>query len=261
MDLSALKERLSSGRLFHTYIVTGGDAAAREAAGDLIAAAAVCSGEGPAPCGRCRDCVKVRKGIHPDVEHIDRREDAREHSVDDMRAVRARAFVMPNEAPRSVFVIRDADAMNIQAQNAMLKVFEEPPPHAVFVLLAENPMRLLETVRSRGETVNLAPGRAECDPELAAKARALYEAAASGDDMALARLVPEIGKLSRLELPEYIDAARRLAVSGFGRPGGMTPERLAQFTGALDEADRMTAVNVSAGHISGLLLASLCGGI
>lgn len=259
MDLSDLKRRLSSGKLFHAYIVTGGDGDARRAAGELIAQAAVCSGAGGAPCGVCRDCVKVKKGVHPDVEFIVREDGAREHTVDVMRAVRARASVMPNEAARSVYVIVDADAMNPQAQNAMLKVFEEPPAHAVFVLLAANPQRLLETVRSRCETLNLAPAKAAADPELLAKAEALIAAVASGDDMALVRAMPEIEKLSRTELPDFLDAARREALRGLGKRGGMTPERLAKFAEVLDEADKMAAVNVSAGHIAGLMLGRLCG--
>ncbi len=258
MDLSDLKKRLSSGKLFHAYIVTGGGPETREAAGKLIAGAAVCSGSGAPPCGVCRDCVKVRKGVHPDVELISREEGAREHTVDAMRAVRSRAAVMPNEAARSVYVIRDADAMNPQAQNAMLKVFEEPPAHAVFVLLAGNPQRLLETVRSRCETVNLAPSEASGDPELAEKAGLLVKAAASGDDMALVRAALEAEKLSRTELPDYLDAARRAAANSLGRPGGMTAQRLEIFSHILDRADKMAAVNVSAGHIAGLLLAGLC---
>lgn len=258
MDLSDLQKRLSSGKLFHAYIVTGGDGDARRAAGELIARAAVCSGDRDVPCGVCRDCRKVIRGVHPDVEFIVREEGAREHTVDAMRAVRARAAVMPNEARRSVYIILDADAMNTQAQNAMLKVFEEPPAHAVFVLLADNPQRLLETVRSRCETVNLTPAKPSDDPETADNAKAFVLAAASGDDMALARALPRVEKLGRTELPDFLDAARREALGSLGARGGMTRERLAQFTKALDEADKMAAVNVSSGHIAGLLLARLC---
>ncbi len=258
MDLSDLQKRLSSGKLFHAYIVTGGDADARKAAGELIARAAVCSGSGDVPCGVCRDCRKVQRGVHPDVELIAREEGAREHTVDAMRAVRARAAVLPNEARRSVYIILDADAMNPQAQNAMLKVFEEPPAHAVFVLLADNPQRLLETVRSRCETVNLTPARPAGDPETAESAGKFVAAAASGDDLALVRALGAVEKLSRVELPDFLDAARREALASLGKRGGMTRERLSEFTKALDEADKMAAVNVSAGHIAGMLLAGLC---
>lgn len=255
MDLTDLKSRLASGKIFHAYIVTGGGDGARESAGELIARAAVCSASSGAPCGVCRDCVKALRGVHPDIELVEKT--AREHSVDSMRAVRGRAAVMPNEASRSVFVIREADAMNQQAQNAMLKIFEEPPPHAVFVLLAENPQRLLATVRSRCETVNLAPEESRAFVESEPLAAAVIDAAAAGDGLALVRALGPVDKLGREAMPEFTGALRRLALEKY-TGGGISDRELEDLTETLDKVDKMSAVNVSAAHISGLLLARLC---
>ena len=255
MDLSDLKARLSSGKLFHAYIVTGANADARESAGALIARACVCQAPSGAPCGVCRDCVKASKGIHPDIEIVERV--TREHTVDSLREVRSRVFVLPNEAGRSVYIIREADAMNAAGQNAMLKIFEEPPAHAVFVLLAENPQRLLETVRSRCETVNLTPERTRAAGEAEPIAAAVLEAVTKGDDIALVRALAPVDKLSRELLPEFTAGLRRQALDTFA--AGRLPETaLENLAAALDRADRMTAVNVSAAHISALLLARLC---
>lgn len=255
MDLADLKLRLAEGKLFHAYIVTGGSAAARESAGALIARAAVCSAGTGAPCGVCRDCVKALKGIHPDIEIVEKT--AREHSVDSMRAVRARAAVVPNEAGRSVAVIREADAMNPQAQNAMLKILEEPPAHAVFVLLADNPQRLLETVRSRCETVNLTPERTRDAGETEPVAAAVVAAVTGGDDIALIRALAPVDKLTREAVPAFTAALRRLSLDAFAA-GDLSDADLENICAALDRADKMTAVNVSAAHISALLLARLC---
>ena len=248
MDLSELKKRLAGRRIFHAYIVTGGGAASRLETGRLIAAAAVCSGTGQAPCGVCRDCVKARKGVHPDIQTVEKT--GREHTVDTMRDVRSRAVIVPNEAARSVFILADADDMNPQAQNAMLKVFEEPPPHAVFVLLAANPMRLLETVRSRCETVTLPPETAA--GTLSAPAEDLLRALISGDRIGLVRAVGAVDKLGRNELPGFLDEVRLGALRDAGRLPG---ERLEKLLQALDQADKMAAVNVSAVHIATMLLA------
>lgn len=249
MDLSELKKRLSDRRIFHAYIVTGSDGERRQWTGELIARAAVCSGAGHIPCGTCRDCVKALRGVHPDIETVEK--SGREHTVDSMRAVRGRAGVMPNEAEKSVFIIADADCMNVQAQNAMLKVLEEPPEHAVFVLLADNPSRLLPTVRSRCETVSLPPEEPE-EPECVDAAEEIIEAYMSGNDLALARALVPAEKLDRTGIVELIAALRAGAVRKAPR------EKFLKLTDTLDEAEKMAAANVNSGHISGFMLGSLC---
>lgn len=251
MDLSELQKRLAGRRIFHAYIVTGGTPEGRERAGELIARAAVCSGAGSAPCGVCRDCVKAQRGVHPDIETVRRERRDKEHTVDAMRQVRARAGVMPNEAEKSVYIIADADFMNTQAQNAMLKIFEEPPSHAVFVLLAENPLKLIPTVRSRCETVTLPPEQPG-EPEFRELAESIIRAYTSGDALALSRAVAPVEKLDRAGVTELIPALRAIAVRS------VAPEAILKFTDTLDEAERMAAANVSAGHIAGLMLGSLC---
>ncbi len=250
MDISELQKRLAGRRIFHAYIVTGSDPEDRARAGALIARAAVCSGAGAAPCGTCRDCVKAQKGVHPDIETVRREEKGKEHTVDSIRALRARAGIMPNEAEKSVHIIEDADFMNLQAQNAMLKTLEEPPEHAVFVLLAENPLKLIPTVRSRCETVTLPPraGETEC-PEAA---EAIINAFGSGDDLALVRALAPVKKLDRAGLAELIGAMRARAVRSLG------PKELLKLSDTLDEAEKLCAANVNAGHVSGLMLGSLC---
>lgn len=251
MDISELASRLGSGRIFHAYIVTGGNDAARERAGQLIARAAVCRAGRGAPCGVCRDCVKAQRGVHPDIEVV--RREKTEYTVDTMRALRARAMMVPNEAERAVYIVTDADAMNIQAQNAMLKIFEEPPEHGVFVLLAANPLRLLPTVRSRCETVNLPPEDGETS-ECRESAEEIMRAYRAGDGLRLVEALGPVEKLGREKLPELLGELRALAV----RDRGLGAGELARIADTLDEAERIAAVNVSAGHISGLLLARLC---
>ena len=255
MDLTALANRISGGRLFHSYIVTGGDGPARERAGRLIARAVVCSGGGKVPCGACRDCVKAEKDIHPDIVTVERADKAKELTVDVMRSVRAQAGVVPNETARSVTIIREADTMNLPAQNAMLKVLEEPPSHAVFVLLAENPERFLPTVRSRCETVNLSPAE-EAGGGSPEAAEAILRAYREGNDRALMEAVLPLEKAGRTELPEITGALRRLAVRDAAN-GRLTGEKLERLTETLDRAEKLMGVNVNAGHVAGLLLAAL----
>ena len=122
------------------------------------AAALLCSGENP-PCGICRNCRKVQAGVHPDLTLIQPEKGI--IKVDTARELRTQAYVLPNEAEMRVFVVLDADCMNESAQNALLKVLEEPPSYAAFLLTAEVGERLRATVRSRCAHVRLA----ECPPK------------------------------------------------------------------------------------------------
>ena len=107
----------SGERLNHAYILSAPDRAEAVAAAKKIAAAAVCSGEGKVPCGKCRSCRKAFDGIHPDVISVRRPADdkgraKKEITVDQIRAVTADSVIMPNEAARKVYIIEDADLMN-----------------------------------------------------------------------------------------------------------------------------------------------------
>ena len=89
-------------------------------------------------------------------------------SVDQVRSLRSDAHIRPNEAERKIYLLERADRMNQSAQNAMLKLLEEGPAYAAFLLLAENGGSLLPTIRSRCESMSLIPvSPAECEAWLA----------------------------------------------------------------------------------------------
>jgi len=149
----------SSGRIPQSVLIEGRDKSLRDDSALFLAAAVVCEGENR-PCKTCRHCRKVFSGIHPDVtvtapkdKHI---------RVDEIRSLRNDAFILPNEASARVFVIEDADTMNTDAQNALLKLLEEPPENVGLILTASSRSRLLPTVRSRLSAFNI---DAESDSE------------------------------------------------------------------------------------------------
>ena len=121
-----------ASRLSQSYIIAAPSADDCDAQAARLAARAVCSGAEPKPCGKCRDCRKAAAGIHPDIIDVRRMTDdkgrpKREIMVDQVRAMAADASILPNEAERKVYVIHEAELMNESAQNAALKLLEEPP--------------------------------------------------------------------------------------------------------------------------------------
>jgi DNA polymerase-3 subunit delta' len=156
---AALKKQLSAqaeGRgLSHAYLISGPGGAGKTTLARLLAAAMVCTGGGEVPCGTCPGCKKALSGIHPDVITVG--DDGKDISVAQARAVRSDAYIRPNEAERKVYIFENAQSMNASAQNALLKLLEEGPPYAAFLLLTDNPGAVLTTIRSRCEGLTLSP--------------------------------------------------------------------------------------------------------
>ena len=151
-----VKRRLEAGRgLSHAYILAGPAGCGKRTLAGLLSQALVCAGAGEVPCGACPHCRKAAAGIHPDIQHW--RPEKRDFTVGQVRAIRSDAYLLPNEAGRKVYVLEDAQALNEEAQNALLKLLEEGPAYAAFLLLTDHAGALLPTVRSRCELLSLSP--------------------------------------------------------------------------------------------------------
>lgn len=141
----------------HAYIFEGARGIGSLEAARLFAGALVCENEDTAPCSLCASCALAGAGTHPDIYYIKPQENKTIISVDAIRTVATDAYTKPYESKNKVYIVTYGDDMNDQAQNAFLKLLEEPPEYAVFVILAENSMSLLETIRSRCTLVRFPP--------------------------------------------------------------------------------------------------------
>lgn len=150
LDLQTARRGLS-----HAYIISGPVGSGKRTLANILAQALLCTGGDALPCGRCSGCRKAAAGIHPDLIRLGA--DGKDITVAQVRALRADAYIRPNEAERKVYLIERAQSMNASAQNAMLKLLEEGPAYAAFLLLTDNAAALLATVRSRCEGLALAP--------------------------------------------------------------------------------------------------------
>ena len=249
-----------SKRLSHAYIIAARPDAGFERA-TLLAQEMLCGGAPPRPCGACRDCRKVRQGIHPDVLILARQTDdkgkpKREIYVDQIRELAAAAPVLPGEAERKVFIIRDAGSMNPAAQNALLKLLEEPPSFLSFILIAEGADQLLETVRSRCVLLQENGEEDPPPPEARERAERYLDFAAGRARLSLISFANEHGELSAAEILEFVKAARILLTDMLCRrlPDRRMPRsELMRISGLMDRAEEYLRFNVSVKHVLGLL--------
>lgn len=245
-------------KLFHACVIQSPSAEARERLALRTAQELLCSGGGKRPCGVCRDCRKVVGGIHPDLIYINRARDSegkprREIYVDQIRAVIADAPVAPNEAERKVYLFPEADLMNENAQNAMLKLLEEPPEHAAFILCTANAGSLLETIRSRCELFSVNAEDAPAEDTLAAE---FIRAAAEGDRAELIRFCTKNEGMSTQDARAFIKSAARTAADMLCMRApdlGLSRRGMAQLLAELDTAAKYLDANVGVRHVFGAL--------
>lgn len=148
-----LTAALGQGKLAHFYLICGAAGSGKRTLAKLLSAAAMCE-NAEKPCLHCESCRKVMGGIHPDVTFV---EDP-EHKTVPVRIIRQMrddVFIRPNEGSRKIYIF--SQEMGLEGQNALLKILEEPPSYGLFLLIAENPEKILPTVRSRCVELKMQP--------------------------------------------------------------------------------------------------------
>ena len=154
----ALSSSVNSGRFPHAAILEDEDSERLTDTAKTLAAALVCSGDDK-PCGRCINCLKARSDSHPDIKIFEPDPKTNNFKVETVREIRSDAYIVANEADRKVYILKDAQNMLVPAQNALLKVLEEPPEGVCFLLLTDDKNVFLQTVLSRCAVFSQGGGR------------------------------------------------------------------------------------------------------
>ena len=243
-------------KLSHAYIIASPSPEAGLSEAKSLAAKMLCTAPNGRPCGVCRDCRKVMSAIHPDVTYIARLTDEKGTRksgilIDQIRQMRVDASVLPNEAAGKVYIIEEADTMNERAQNAALKLLEEPPAGVAFILVTSNPDKLLITVRSRCTLLHRSAADVEIDSEMVKLADEYISCVLNGSRAELTAWCMENEKLDAKRLPDFLHSVKGRLVETLRYSDGK--KGIMDMIGLIDRCMEYQAVNTSVKHIFGLL--------
>jgi DNA polymerase-3 subunit gamma/tau len=155
----ALTGAIRDGRLAHAFLFCGPRGTGKTSTARILAKMVNCEkGPTPEPCGTCEQCVAIREGVHLDVSEIDA---ASHGGVDDARELRERAPTAAALGREKVYIIDEAQRLSREAFDALLKLFEEPPPGVRFVLATTEPHKMPATIVGRCQRFDFRRLRAE----------------------------------------------------------------------------------------------------
>jgi DNA polymerase-3 subunit delta' len=167
-----VERALREGRLAHAYLITGPPHTGKMTLAKNIAQAVNCLTLGDGPCGECSQCQRIAQEKHPDVcfigldrplspKEMERQEKEKGPrkgiGIDDIRELSRLAGIKPFEGRYRVFILDGAEYLSDEASNCLLKTLEEPPPQVLILLLASEADRLLPTILSRCQRLDLRP--------------------------------------------------------------------------------------------------------
>lgn len=154
--LESLRQTARAGQVSHSYILNGAEGTGKRLIAHWFSRLLQCTGEDK-PCGRCLSCMQALAGHHPDIIEVSH-EKPNLISVDDVRTGIIQTMpVRPYNSPYKIYIVDEAEKMNVQAQNALLKTIEEPPDYGVILLLTTGAEGFLQTILSRCVRLDVKP--------------------------------------------------------------------------------------------------------
>ncbi len=146
---STVRSMVVKNRVVNSMLIYGEKGLGKKTAADYISAMLLCEKGNGVPCGECKSCRMILHKTHPDVIYAAPSGKSGNYKIDTIREIVESAPVMPNEGRYKIYIIADMDSTLVSAQNALLKLIEEPPDHCVIILTAQSRSSLIPTIISR----------------------------------------------------------------------------------------------------------------
>ncbi len=239
-----LQRTVASGRIAGAYLFVGPAGVGKETVARYFAQLIFCQQESQPPespsvtekglvCGTCLACRKIDSGNHPDLQFI--RPDGSLLKIGQIRELQRQVIYEPLEASRKIYILTDADRMNPEAENCLLKTLEEPPAASVLILITANAQALLPTTRSRCQILQFHPMSTQeladilVDRFSVVPKQATALAIASGGSIGKALTQIEKGDPLTEKVPEILRETDRLAAFRLAEDFKNNPETLGEL--------------------------------
>ncbi|MBE7028927.1 MAG: hypothetical protein IKZ35_00740 [Clostridia bacterium] len=156
---SSLKDTLNTKKISHAYIFDGAEGIGKERCAKIFARGILCDNFNIDLCEECNNCRLTINDVHPDLKVIDFTigEDGKQRasiSVEAIRQFKKEVYLRPFYGERKIYILKNAEKMTVEAQNAMLKIFEEPPEYITIILITNGLSKILSTIKSRAVIFN-----------------------------------------------------------------------------------------------------------
>src|SRR5437667_2399133 len=203
--IETIKKQLEQGCLPHSMLFIGIQRIGKHTLADFIAMAANCLDGRPDFCGQCRSCRKILENCHPDVKHYE--PEGQFIKIGQMRELSREVFFRPFEGKCRFFIVDEADKMNLEAANSILKTLEEPPESSHLILISNKQNELLSTIRSRCQIYRFGSLPASNIEQVLTK-----KLNHSDEDLPLLSRISQgsIGRALSLDLKEYKESRQEL---------------------------------------------------
>jgi DNA polymerase III subunit gamma/tau len=226
--IQTLVHALEEDRLHHAYLFTGPRGTGKTSTARLLAKAINCEqGPTPTPCNLCEHCTSITDGSSVDVIELDM---ASHGGVDDARELRDRALYAPARARRKVYILDEVHMASTAAFNALLKLIEEPPAHVMFAMATTDPQKVLPTILSRVQRLDL---RRVAATDVAGNVRKLCELEGYTVDDGAVEAIVRAGDGSLRDTQSVLEQVLAFAGAGDDDRAGadVTAEAVAQVLG------------------------------
>jgi DNA polymerase-3 subunit delta' len=226
-QITLLRNAIEKDRLAHAYLFFGMKGVGKRTTAEVFAKALNCAEDRLDACDRCISCLKIEKSNHPDVMVL--KAAGQFIRIQDIREIQNQMRFRPFEGRKRVFILIDAETMNIAAANALLKTLEEPSPSNILILLSSRPHQLPATIVSRCQKVRFRPlARADVAGYLREKMGLGEEEA----DLLAASAAGSIGRAVEMQRDSELQVRDRL-IAGISRCRKDGPVGLLLMAGAL----------------------------
>ncbi len=151
--INYLQKLIRTRNFLNTYLFAGAEDVGKKTIARYFVQSIFCKDEESIPCNKCSDCLEIKNGTHPDLIQVSLEDNKKNISIDQIRDFREKFSLTPMRSEFKIGIINDADRLNQESSNALLKIIEEPPKNSFVILIAQDIDKILPTIKSRSQNI------------------------------------------------------------------------------------------------------------